>query len=407
MRSSHWNRGRVRAGLYALVLVGFSTQSAADEPAKSWYQQITINGFASVSYTWNFNDPLDHLNQLRAFDYDHNSIRVDGAELVVQKPVANRGDWGFRVDVAFGAVANIGAARGLFRDPATGKAGDIDLQQVFASYIIPVGHGLRLDVGKFVTPVGAEFIDGYDGYNDNFSRSLLFAYAIPFTHTGLKLSYSFDDYFSAMVMVINGWDNVVDNNAAKSFGVALTINPWSKLTMYVNYIGGPERDGDNADFRHLVDFGAVLKASKRLTVTVNADWGLDSNAIAPVPAAAMIPTGSMPMPAVDAGDTNAAVSGPPHNAQWVGVAAYLRAQLTTRFALIGRGELFWDLDGYRTGTAQRVIEGTLTPEVRVTDGLLFRGEFRIDGSDHSVFERQDGGSRHYQPTLALDAIYTF
>src|SRR5207249_12047271 len=68
---------------------------------------------------------------------------------------------------------------------------------------------LRIDAGKFVTPVGAEFIEGYDGYNDNHSRSLLFTWAIPFTHTGFKLSYPFNDKFTAMVMLVNGWDNVV------------------------------------------------------------------------------------------------------------------------------------------------------------------------------------------------------
>jgi hypothetical protein len=405
MRIPPWKRGRVRAQFCVLAIMGVSAPAGADEPVKSWFQQITINAFASISYTWNFNDPADNLNQLRAFDYDHNSLRVDGAELVLQKAVVNRGDFGFRFDLAFGAVAHIAAARGLFRDPKTGVAGDFDLQQVYASYIAPLGHGLRLDVGKFVTPVGAEFIEGYDGYNDNFSRSLLFTYAIPFTHTGLRLSYPFNDHLTAMVMVVNGWDNVLDNNAAKSFGVALIITPVAPLCFYVNYIGGPERDNDNHDFRHLIDVGAVWKATGRLTFTVNADWGFDPNAV-PLP----VPVTTLPssLPAVvpaDAGTDTATVAA--KNGQWVGAAAYLRAQLTHRFALSGRGEIFWDVDGYRTGTQQRVLEGTITPELRVTDGLLFRAEFRIDSSDHSVFVRSDGLTRHYQPTVALDAIYVF
>ena len=72
-----------------------------------------------------------------------------------------------------------------------------------------------------------------------------------------------------------------------------------------------------------------------------------------------------------------------------------------------RGEAFWDLDGYRTGTTQRILEATLTPEVRVTDGLLLRGEVRIDDSSAAVFQREDGLLRHYQPTLAVDALYVF
>jgi hypothetical protein len=95
------------------------------------------------------------------------------------------------------------------------------------------------------------------------------------------------------------------------------------------------------------------------------------------------------------------------NAQWLGVAAYIRAQATRRFALIVRGEAFWDRDGYRTGTAQRLLEATLTPELRVTDGFVVRADLRIDNSDQPVFQRADGLVRHYQPTLALNALYAF
>ncbi|HEX8953933.1 MAG TPA: outer membrane beta-barrel protein [Polyangia bacterium] len=377
----------------------------ADEAPKSWFQQITVNAFASASYTWNFNNPQSNQNQLRAFDYDHNSFRIDAAEVVVQKAVANRGDFGFRIDIAMGAVAKVAAARGLFRDPTTGIAGEFDLQQAFASYIAPLGKGLRIDVGKFVTPVGAEFIDGYDGYNDNFSRSLLFTWAIPFTHTGLKLTYAFNDKIAATVMLVNGWDNVIDNNAAKSFGVSLALTPVAPLTIYLNYIGGPERDNNNTDFRHLADVGVVYKPTARWSFTLNADYGMDTNAVTPPP---MVPTAMNPAPPMAPADAGTAAAGAAaSNAQWVGVAAYIRAQATKRFALILRGEAFWDLDGYRTGTAQRILEATLTPEFHVTDSFLVRADLRIDSSDAAVFQRSDGLVRHYQPTLGINALYVF
>jgi len=383
----------------ALVVTASAPRSYADEPPKGWRQQITLNAFASASYTWNFNNPSTNVNQLRAFDYDHNSIRIDAAELVVQKAVANKGDFGFRIDVAMGAVARIAAARGLFRDTATGVAGDFDLQQAFASYIVPIGKGLRIDAGKFVTPVGAEFIEGYDGYNDNHSRSLLFTWAIPFTHTGFKLSYPFNDKFTAMVMLVNGWDNVVDNNAGKSFGVSFTLTPIGPLAIYLNYIGGPERDKSD-DFRHLIDLGVVAHIGSRLTLTLNADYGNDQNG---VPAPAADPGIPMPM-APDPAAAGAAAT----NAQWAGVALYARVQATKRFAAIARGEIFWDIDGFRTGVKQRIMELTLTPELKITDSLLLRGEFRIDQSDQGIFTRSDGATtRKYQPTLALNAIYVF
>ncbi|MCU1282431.1 MAG: hypothetical protein JWM53_5977 [bacterium] len=403
MESIAGRRGRACALAGALTLI-CSHAALADEPPKSWFQLITLNAFASASYTWNFNNPASNTNQLRAFDYDHNSFRIDAAEIVLQKAVANRGDFGFRIDVAFGAVAKVAAARGLFRDPTTGVSQDIDLQQAYASYIVPIGKGLRIDAGKFVTPVGAEFIDGYDGYNDNFSRSLLFTWAIPFTHTGLRMTYAFNDKIAATVMLVNGWDNVVDNNSAKSFGVSLALTPVGPLAIYLNYIGGPERDHQDTDFRHLVDVGIVYKPRPRWSFTLNADYGMDTNAITPAP---VVPTAMDPNPLGAPADAGGVAAGSASNAQWAGLAAYIRLQATRRFALIVRGEIFWDFDGYRTGTAQRLLEATLTPELRITDSLLVRADLRIDDSDQAFFQRSDGLVRHYQPTLGLNALYVF
>src|SRR5215471_15347223 len=93
------------------VVLSAGAARAEDAP-KSWFQQITLNAFVSASYQWNFNDPLSKItglgpSQPRAFDYDHNSFRIDAAEVVIQKAVANKGDFGFRLDVAFGAVARL------------------------------------------------------------------------------------------------------------------------------------------------------------------------------------------------------------------------------------------------------------------------------------------------------------
>ena len=102
----------------------------------------------------------------------------------MQKAVAKAGDAGFRIDLVAGTFAGLEQSAGL-------RIGDnADLQQAFVSYIAPLGSGLRFDAGKFVTHMGYELIEGYDGYNDNYSRSLLFNYAIPLTHTGVKASYS-------------------------------------------------------------------------------------------------------------------------------------------------------------------------------------------------------------------------
>ncbi|MBK9968153.1 MAG: outer membrane beta-barrel protein [Holophagales bacterium] len=206
---------------------------------QKWYEAISVNGFVSASYSYNLNRPASGTNRYRVFDFDDNTFKLDVAELVLQRAVSKAGDVGFRIDAtAGGSVPRVAAASGLFRDPATGAAEDFDLQQAFVSWVAPVGRGLRLDIGKMVTTAGYEVVEGYDGFNDNATRSFLFAYAEPVTHTGIKAAYAFSDAVSANVMVVNGWDNVKDNNSSKTLGAGVTVSPSPRVSLTANYLYG-------------------------------------------------------------------------------------------------------------------------------------------------------------------------
>ncbi len=221
--------------------------------------------------------------------------------------------------------------------------------------------------------MGSEVIEGYDGYNDNISRSFLFGYAIPFTHTGAKLSYSFADAFAASAMVVNGWDNVLDGNQGKSWMLTTSITPVSGLGIYINYIGGPEAAADDDNLRHMVDAVASYQVTETLKLALNGDFGTD---------------------AAPAGD-----------AKWYGVAAYVRVDIVKEFSAALRGEWFSDPDGFRTGTAQDVVEGTLTGEYRPAKGFALRGEFRGDYSTVATFDAGDlPASKKFQPNLLLNAV---
>ena len=111
-----------------------------------------------------------------------------------------------------------------------------DLTQAYVDIGVPVGNGLLVRAGKMVTHMGYELIEGYDGYNDNYSRSILFGYAIPFTHTGVKASYAFSSKIAAMVEVVNGWDLLRDNNHSKSLGAQIAVTPVAPLSDGMQYV---------------------------------------------------------------------------------------------------------------------------------------------------------------------------
>jgi hypothetical protein len=350
---------------------------------RPWYEEVAVNGFVSTSYSYSFNHPDSRLNTYRVFDFDDNTFKLDVVELVIQRAVTKPRDSGFRVDFeAGGSIPRVSAASGLFRDPATVQAQDFDLQQAFASYVVPAGSGLRVDAGKFVTHFGAEVIEGYDGWNDNATRSLLFGYAIPFTHTGVRASYGFGPKLAAMAMLVNGWDNATDNNRAKSVGSQLAFTPNGSLALYLNGMIGAERSGNNSDLRSLLDAVATLAVSPHLKAGVNIDFGQEQR-LAPRPPPE-----------------------PPATATWSGVAGYLRFTATDGIALVLRGEGFRDRDGVRTGTPQTLGEVTFTPEFRVTTRFILRGDVRRDWSDRQVFTIGSRPADH-QTTVLLSALTWF
>jgi hypothetical protein len=366
-------------------------QSAGAPPAQAatpssppWYQTLSLNGLLSASYVANTDAPASRKNAFRVFDADNGSFKLDVAELVVQRAVSTPGQAGFRVDLTFGSsVSRVTASTGLFRD-ANGEAGDFDIHQAFASYIVPAGRGLRVDAGKFVTPVGYEVIEGYDGFNDNHSRGLVFGYAEPITHTGVKLSYPFTDTVSAQFLLVNGWDNSVDNNTGKSIGAQLAATPNPRLSVTANYIGGPEQTDNNTNLRHLVDLICVAKATPAVTLVVNYDYGREA---------------AVTLPETAGGGVT--------DVTWQGVAGYARFAASPRLAFTVRGEWFDDPQGARTGYAQVLREVTLTPEFRFHPSFIVRGDIRRDQSDRNVFERHDGSFGNSQTTVSGNGIFVF
>jgi hypothetical protein len=362
-----------------------ATDSAAKAAADSalianaipaFFRDIQANAFLSFGDTYNLNSPPDQLNGLRFFDNRSNSMGLDGAEVVLQKAVAKAGDAGFRIDLVAGTALPKAQASGL----SFGSGGD--LQQAYVSYIANAGTGLRFDVGKFVTSMGYELIEGYDGYNTNYSRSLLFNYAIPLTHTGLKASYSFSPKVSLMGIVANGWDNAVDNNAGKSFGGMLAILPAAPVALYFNYMGGPEKPDTNGFVRHVFDFVGTVKVSDVLSLAVNADYGLEQGASV-----------------VKVGD----------DAVWSGVAGYATITPTASpFSLGLRLETFKDDGGTRLGFGKvRVNEFTITPAFKLGKNIVVRPEARYDWTDQTIFNDDNGSLKKSQGTVALEALWVY
>jgi hypothetical protein len=372
---------RFTLNLFISIVALFATNIAQANSALELLKDIEVHGFASSSYSYNFNQPSDNLNDLRVYDDDDNSFKFDAGELVFKKDANKIGDVGFRTDLTFG-----------FSNPKTNKAtgangvvtdDDFDLQIGFVQYNAPIGNGLLIDFGKFATHVGAEVMDGYDGWNYTFSRSYLFNYG-PFTHTGVRMQYAVSDTIGILAMVSNGQDNQTDTNSAKGFGGQISWTPSNGVALYFNYFGSAEsQTGDTnntKDLRNFYDIVADIAVFKNVSLNLNYMYGSEDNAL-----------------------------GRSLDADWWGFSGVIRYDVNKWFSLNFRGQIFDDDDGFRGGisTPQTLKSFTITPEVRVNNNMVVRAEYRHDDSNANPFTNDNGVGRDTQDTVAFNALFYF
>ncbi len=330
---------------------------------------LGMSVYLQGSYTYNGNASdtspygAGSENDLRVYDHKANSFVFDLAEIVFTKDPA-AGLIGYHVKVSAGETAKLIHAAGL------GNPGEaVDLTEAYISYSAPVGKGLRFDAGKMMTFVGAEVMEAID--NPNYSRSFLFNYAEPLTHTGVKASYVFTDNLNAALLLANGWDDATDNNTGKTAGVSINVILGEPFSAYINYLTGPEKTDNNHDNRSLLDLVATYKPIKPLSIILNYDLGNEDN-----------------------GNTA--------SSNWSGLSGIVKYDFNETYSLSVRGETFSDPDGARTGTPQELTEFTLTPEIRLAGGLIVRPEYRHDSSNKESF---DNNTKKTQDTFAIAAMY--
>lgn len=330
------------------------------------WKGIKLSGILDGYYDASFNHPAGGVNQLRNFDVDANAMGLNMLKFAIEKspePV------GFRFDLGFGKAFEIFQA-----SEPTKRVHQLEpIMQGFVSFKPKSFKGVQVDFGKFYTAAGAEVTETH--LNWNYSRALLYANG-PYFHFGLRTTVPVSKTFTAGFQVLNGWNNVADNNSGKTFGFTGAYTK-GKVTWANVYYVGPEKTHTNQGYRHFWDQVLSVNVTSKFSTYLNFDLGGDRQINAPA-------------------------------AKFYGFAWAYRYQLTKRLAFANRWEAYRDSDGFITGTRQTLKEGTFTGEVKLADGLLTRFEFRNDWSDQPYFDRRTGqpmGKK--QPTFVIGFIGYF
>jgi putative OmpL-like beta-barrel porin-2 len=376
---------------------------------------ISISGFFDAGYNWSSNHPSNPANITgRYFDKDYNKLTFNDFNLTVEKPEK---DWGVGVKV----VSDFGRTAELLREAtlwgkALHKQPSVELREAYLTTTIPVGEGLQVKGGKFVTPLGTEILPAPGSYNNNISRSFAFNFGVPWTHLGMLFTYPVLNTLSVSAGVVTGWDDPHDNNNAPSFLGGLNFTPADTFSFASNMIIGREwaargvhvvwghccplvwidrREWAALGTDHPVRSGgtrvawsnvATMKPIDPLTVYLEYTLGHEDNALTPVGT---------------------------RGAWWHALAFIGSYNWTERFNSAVRGELFYDAQAARTfGFASwtptsRVSLGevTVTGSYRFTNMLLGRAEVRQDWITKTISVRAKTDEAH--TTLAVQLIYTF
>jgi Putative beta-barrel porin-2, OmpL-like. bbp2 len=338
---------------------------------------MDLSGFIDGYYSFNFNRPnttdgYDQINQLYNFDDKTDQFELSAAKLTLNHdpdPVGAHVDfiYGRTNDLINAAPSNATSAQQLNY-----------IEQAFLSLKPAKAKGFELDFGKFVTSAGAEVIEAKDNWN--YSRSLLFVNAIPYWHFGARTSMPVSKSETIGFQLVNGWNNVSKSNGGVT-GVFTSAYVKPKATWDLNYIVGPENANTTSGLRNLIDTTLLLTPNSKFNAYINYDYGQNQDALA----------------AQDDTKLNA----------WQGIEAAAHIQASGTQALALRFGYFNDPDGFQTGTAQHLYEGTATYEYKWAAGLLTRVEYRCDFSNTNYFHKLANQTSDQQQTLTVAFIAFF
>src|SRR5256886_1430779 len=148
-----------------------------------------------------------------------------------------------------------------------------------------------------------------------------FIYVENFTGTGLSVETKFNNYVDVQFRVMNGWDQVSDNNGRKSLMARVGLYPNALSSLGLTGYWGPEEAGNNNANRY--GFEALLwRKLGNAAVWLQGDYGTEQ--------------------------ANAALPDPTQDAKWWALGAWVTYDFSGTVGLALRGDYINDENGARS-----------------------------------------------------------
>jgi hypothetical protein len=362
----------------------------------------TLNYYFDGYFENNFNNPIGRVNNLRAYDVLSRVFSISQADVIFAldpDPKAER-RYGLRLDLQFGQ-----ATETLQGNPANEPRPDIyrNIFQAYGTYVVPVGHGLNVDFGKWASSLGAEGNFAKDQIN--YTRSF-WSYFLPFYHTGVRTSYHVNDKLALNYWIVNGANQSEPTNGFKDQLFGFVLQPIKSVLWTTNYYLGQEHPdsvaANNCNLPvqpglclapitpapngklHIFDTYSTWQVNPKLTLQGEADYVIQREWANAAPGQSSAPS------------------------RTDGGAGYVQYLISPQMYVAARGEYLSDRGGMFSNTTQALKEVTGTYRRNIGDGLSAFLEYRRDWSNQPYFVTDTPGiySTH-QDTAGIGLVWWY
>lgn len=376
--------------------------------------RIDIGGYVASSTTYYLDTTTEKQQPGRGFDFESQDPTLNQLGLYIARNVdtafeKGEFDIGGRIEWIYGADARFIHSTGTmdYQGIDDGPNNQFDPVQAFIDTVLPIGTGLKLRTGKFVTGAGYETINPTTG--PFYSRGLIFTFLLPFTHTGVTGAYNINKDWNFEGGIIRGWDDALEdkNNAPSIYTRSSHSFSDGKTDLFITGIFGPEFPDNSGDWRHLLDVVLTTQYSDNWSFAVEVTGLFESDQ-----------------------DGNGG-NGPNLNSNASGFAGGLGGWANYTYSkhvtIHGRLEYLYDGSGMRLspatfsdsdgdgtddtrtgGESNNVYSAALGTTIKLfpTDKLganfSIRPEMRYDYAENSIF-----GGDNNQLTFALSGVFEF
>jgi hypothetical protein len=249
-------------------------------------------------------------------------------------------------------------------------AGSAGIDNILGGFVtVKPNDSLTVDAGYFGTIYGAEVAESW--LNLNYTRGGLYYAMQPFYHFGVKANYAINDMVALRAMIVNGANNIADENDAPAFGLQLALNDLGGV--FDLYAGGFYESGSDSSWgiETFVDVVGILTLGD-ITLMANFDYNIDR------------------------GDDEA--DPPTEDLSYWGVMAALGYAITPEVGVAVRGEYLADPDSYLFGAVEggdatndsNVTTLTATLDLKLVPHLSLRPEFRYEMAGNEIYTDGDG-----------------